>query len=191
MTTDAQSADGESDCAHSSSSLRVLGAADDGAAGTRAPAAGAVSGTLLVIRSGFPCSMCFPCGVPGLFQMVCQLFFSVLAPLSNDAHLLSRQIFATERVTGMTGSFRAVGGAAGRIRTGVFVHESIVPQHFPEQKRAICPRVRSAYGERHVVNRRRPDFPGAAGSRLIVGAAQGRAPYASGLHAGAVSLSAS
>lgn len=90
--------------------------------------------------------MNFPCGVPGLFQMVCQLFFSVLAPLSNDAHLLSRQIFATERVTGMTGSFRAVGGAVGRIRTGVFAHERIVPQHFPEQKRAICPRVRSAYG---------------------------------------------
>lgn len=177
------------------SSLRVLGAADDGAAGTRAPAAaGVVNGTLLVIRSGFPCSMCFPCGVPGLFQMVCQLFFSVLAPLSNDAHLLSRQIFATERVTGMTGSFRAAGGAVGRIRirTGVFAHERIVPQHFPEQKRAIYrPRVRSAYGERHVVNRRRPDFPGAAGSRLIVGAAQGRAPYASGPHARPVSLSAS
>ena len=76
------------------SSLRVLGAADDGAAGTRAPAAaGAVNGTLLVIRSGFPCSMCFPCGVPGLFQMVCQLFFSVLAPLSNDAHLLKSSDF--------------------------------------------------------------------------------------------------
>ena len=128
--------------------------------------------------------MLFPCGVPGLFQMVCQLFFSVRAPLSNDAHLLSRQIFATERVTGMTVSLRAVGGAVGRIRTGVFVHESIVPRHFPEQKRAICrpPSCALLMGERHVVNRRRPDFPGAAGARVIFGASEGRTPYASGLH---------
>jgi hypothetical protein len=94
----------------------------------------------------------FLCQVPGLFQMVCELFFGLRAPLSNNAHLLGRRIFMTDGVPWLAGPCGATGAGMGEARIGVFAHNRIVPQHLTEKKRLLLPDANAGYGGRRTVS---------------------------------------
>ena len=95
---------------------------------------------LVVVRGRFACRVLFLLRVPGLFQVVCQLFLCLRAPLSDDAHLLGRRILVPDSGTGMAGFCCTPGSAVGRSRIGnFFAHDRIVPQPLPEKKSRLGP----------------------------------------------------
>jgi len=71
----------------------------------------------------------FPRWVAGVFEMVCELFFSIYASFPNDAHLLRGQVLAGHVVPGAAWPS---GAAGGRTRTGMFAHIRMFPRHIPQ-----------------------------------------------------------
>jgi hypothetical protein len=64
--------------------------------------------------------------VVGLFEVVCELFFSICSSLPNRAHLLSGQVLAADVVSGAA----CPPGSADGTRFGMFAHIRMIPWHF-------------------------------------------------------------
>jgi hypothetical protein len=71
----------------------------------------------------------FPARVAGLFEMACELFFSICTSFPNDAHLLRAEVLAVYVVSGVA---CPPGAARGRTRIGMFPHIRMLPRHTPQ-----------------------------------------------------------
>jgi hypothetical protein len=71
----------------------------------------------------------FPGRVAGLFEMVCELFFSICTSFPNGAHLLRGEVLNADVVSDVA---CPSGPARGRTTTGIFAHIRMLSRRTPQ-----------------------------------------------------------